>query len=72
MADRIYWRSELPSLFGRSDETIRRWIKDGTLPPPDVALSLQSRGWSLSTLHAHGIKITPEAANQPMPEASAA
>jgi hypothetical protein len=63
----------LPGLFDVSGETIRRWIKAGKLPPPDVAMSLRARGWSLATLHAHGIKITPKAAaNQPTLAASAA
>lgn len=71
MADRIYWRSELPGLFSVSDETIRRWIKDKRLPEPDVDLSTRTRGWSHATLHAHGIKL-PASASQPTPQASAA
>lgn len=55
--EKIIWRADLPALFHKSDETIRKWIKAGKLPQPDVQLSLQSRGWKVRTLHAAGIKI---------------
>lgn len=55
--DKIIWRRDLPALFKKSDETIRRWISEGKLPQPDVALSQQSRGWKLRTLHEAGIKL---------------
>ncbi len=40
-----------------SDETIRRWINEKRLPPPDVNLSRQSKGWKTSTLRAKGINV---------------
>lgn len=55
--EKIIWRADLPALFKKSDETIRKWIKAGKLPQPDVQLSLQSRGWKVRTLHQAGIKI---------------
>lgn len=56
--DRIIWRPELQKKLNKSPETIRRWMQDGKLPPPDVNLSVRSRGWMLSTLRAAGIKVT--------------
>lgn len=55
--EKIIWRADLPALFKKSDETIRRWIRDGKLPKPDVELTQQSRGWKVRTLHEAGIKV---------------
>jgi hypothetical protein len=56
--DRIVWRSEICKLAGGvTSETVRRWMKSGKLPPPDVALSLKTKGWKLSTLHTAGIGL---------------
>lgn len=55
--DPIIWRSDLHVRLQRSSETVRRWIKDNKLPPPDVSLSLRTRGWRLSTLRAAGINL---------------
>ena len=55
--EKIIWRADLPAMFKKSDETIRRWIKAGKLPQPDVALSLQSRGWKVATLRSAGINL---------------
>jgi len=53
----IIWRCDLPAKLNKSTETIRRWLKEGKLPTPDVNLSLQARGWKLRTLHEAGIKL---------------
>ncbi len=56
--DRIVWRSEICKLAGGvTSETVRRWMKSGKLPPPDVSLSLKTKGWKLSTLHTAGIGL---------------
>jgi len=56
--DRVIWRSELRELMNKvSSETIRRWLRDGKIPKPDVQLSRKSQGWKLSTLRAHGLPI---------------
>lgn len=56
--DRMIWRRDLRAYFGDvSDETVRRWIKQGKLPKPDVDFSLRTRGWRLSTLHQAGIML---------------
>lgn len=59
--DIMVWRRDLRAYFGDvSDETVRRWIKQGKLPKPDVDFSLRTRGWRLSTLHQAGIMlVTP-------------
>lgn len=56
--DRMIWRRDLRDYFGGvSDETIRRWIKQGKLPKPDIDFSMRTRGWKLSTLRKAGIQI---------------
>jgi predicted DNA-binding transcriptional regulator AlpA len=55
--DRVVSRPELECALERSSETIRRWIKDGTLPRPDVDLTRKTKGWRLSTLVAAGIRV---------------
>lgn len=55
--DRVIYRAELCRELGVVSETMRRWIRDGKLPEPDVALSRRTLGWRLSTLHAAGIRI---------------
>ena len=62
--DRVLWRRDLPARFNVDTETVRRWIKAGKLPPPDVDLSRRSRGWRVSTLRAAGLNI-------PMPDEGA-
>lgn len=56
--DTMVWRRDLRAYFGDvSDETVRRWIKQGKLPKPDVDFSARTRGWKLSTLRRAGIKL---------------
>lgn len=55
--DRVIWRRELHHRLGVSSETVRRLLKGGKLPKPDVDLSLRTRGWRLSTLRAAGINL---------------
>ncbi len=55
--DRVIWRGELAALLGVGSECVRRYIKDGKIPKPDVDLSLRTRGWRLSTLRKAGIGL---------------
>lgn len=55
--DRLIFRPELCNLLGVTSETMRRWLIEGKLPGPDVALSRKTQGWRLSTLRAAGIGI---------------
>jgi hypothetical protein len=55
--DRVIWRAELCDKLHVGSEALRRWIKAGKLPPPDVDLSQKTKGWRVSTLHAAGIRI---------------
>lgn len=55
--DRVIWRQDLQELMRVSSETIRRWVKSGQLPQPDVSMSQRVRGWRLSTLRAAGINL---------------
>ncbi|GHU37101.1 hypothetical protein AGMMS50256_34600 [Betaproteobacteria bacterium] len=52
--DRVIWRKELREALGVTNESIRRWIKSGKLPPPDVSLSRKVKGWRASTLSGLG------------------
>lgn len=55
--DRVIWRPELQQLFSVTSETVRRWLKAGRLPEPDVFMSRKTHGWRASTLHKHGINL---------------
>ncbi|WP_205617385.1 MerR family transcriptional regulator [Pelomicrobium methylotrophicum] len=55
--DRIVWRADLCRQLNVSKETIRRWLKAGHLPPPDISLSRRTLGWRLSTLRRAGINL---------------
>ncbi len=57
MDDRVIWRGELAAMLRVSSECVRRYIKKGKIPPPDVDLSLRTRGWRLSTLRKAGIGL---------------
>lgn len=55
--DRVIYRQDLYKEMQISSETVRRWMKSGKLPAPDVAISQKTTGWRLSTLNAAGIGI---------------
>jgi hypothetical protein len=55
--DTIIKPSDLRGTLKVCSETMRRWIKDGKLPPYDVRLSQKTCGWRRSTLVAAGINI---------------
>jgi len=55
--DRVIWRRELQAAADVSSETVRRWMRDGKLPAPDVNLSHRTKGWRISTLLAAGINL---------------
>jgi predicted DNA-binding transcriptional regulator AlpA len=55
--DRIIYRQDLYGILKVSSETLRRWVRDGKLPPADVAITQRTVGWRLSTLQAAGIRL---------------
>jgi hypothetical protein len=55
--DRVIYREDLRAELKVNTETVRRWIKTGRLPKPDIAITLRTMGWRLSTLHAAGIRV---------------
>jgi predicted DNA-binding transcriptional regulator AlpA len=55
--DRVIWRRELQAAAEVTSETVRRWMRDGKLPAPDVKLSHRTKGWRVSTLRAAGIDL---------------
>jgi predicted site-specific integrase-resolvase len=56
--DKVIWRRDLMKMLGGvASETVRRWLKEGKLPAPDVDLSQRTRGWRKSTLRAAGINV---------------
>ena len=55
--DRVIWRADLCTTLRVCSDTVRRYLKDGKLPKPDVELSRRTMGWKLSTLRGAGINI---------------
>jgi hypothetical protein len=55
--DRVIWRKDLEKAMCVCSETVRRWMKGGKLPKPDVSMSRKIKGWRLSTLREHGINL---------------
>jgi hypothetical protein len=56
-ADYVIFRPELMKRLDVCSETIRRYLKDKKLPPPDVNMSAKKRGWKVSTLRSAGINL---------------
>lgn len=50
-------RKDLQAILGVSSETIRRWLKTGKLPEPDIKLSHRTSGWNASTLKSAGVDL---------------
>lgn len=55
--DPILTRAYIMERLDKKADTVRKWIKSGKLPPPDVALSRKTMGWKRSTLVAAGINL---------------
>ena len=55
--DKVIMRHDLQSMMSVTSETVRRWIKQGRLPKPDVAISHRTMGWKVSTLQNSGINL---------------
>lgn len=55
--DDVIYRRELRHRLRVSGETIRKWLRDGKLPAPDVRLSLRATGWRVGTLKAAGVNV---------------
>ncbi len=55
--ERLVSRADLCSMLDVSQETLRKWLKVGKLPTPDVALSRKTILWRLSTLQSAGINL---------------
>ena len=55
--DRVIPRQDLYKKMGVTSETLRKWIKDGKIPPADIAISQRTVAWRLSTLQAAGINL---------------
>jgi predicted site-specific integrase-resolvase len=55
--DTVIYRADLCKRLGVGSEAMRRWLKAGKLPKPDVDISQKTRGWKMSTLRAAGIDL---------------
>lgn len=55
--DPLLTRAEIVARLRISSETMRRWVRDKRIPPPDVDITQKSQQWKLSTLHAAGLRI---------------
>jgi predicted DNA-binding transcriptional regulator AlpA len=51
-ADRVLFKTDLARRYGKSRETIWRWIKSGRLPAPDVRVAGQD-AWREATIRTH-------------------
>ena len=60
MTDVIVWRPDLHRICNVCSETVRRWIKSGKLPRPDVSITRRTMGWKMSTLEKAGIYLAKE------------
>jgi len=58
--DPVIFRADLMARLGIAGETLRRYMRDKKLPPPDVDMSQRKRGWRLSTLRKHGLNLPQE------------
>lgn len=60
--ERLIIRADLAkALGGISSQTVRRYIKDGKIPPPDKVISTHAQYWRASTLQAAGIPVDDQA-----------
>lgn len=55
--DRVIWRADLRKELNCCPDTLRRYIRDKKLPPPDVHMSQRTMGWKVSTLRAAGVNL---------------
>ena len=55
--DKVIWRHDFQNIMHVTSETVRRWMKAGKLPNPDVELSRRTLGWRISTLRGAGINL---------------
>lgn len=70
MSDRLVTRSMYREAYGISDETVRRDLKAGRLPPFDEAPTRKRQAWYASTLVRAGKLLFADPTNQPTPAAS--
>jgi predicted DNA-binding transcriptional regulator AlpA len=61
--DRVIYRRDLCAMLGIGSEALRRWMKAGKLPAPDIAITRRAVGWRLSTLQAAGIRPVSQSAH---------
>ena len=52
--DRLVYRDEFRRIADVGNETLRRWQKEGKLPPFDYAPTRKRQAWLRSTLVANG------------------
>lgn len=58
--DRLIIRADLARVLGvKSSQTMRRYVAQGKLPPPDKVLSPHAQYWLESTLCKAGIPVPP-------------
>ena len=57
MSETFITRKRLKEIMNVHTDTVRRWMKDGKLPPYDCAMSRKTAGWRPSTLAKAGIML---------------
>jgi len=57
--DPFIFRRDLQRQLKVCSETMRVWIRDKKLPPPDMSPTPKSVAWRVSTLRAAGFNVSP-------------
>jgi hypothetical protein len=55
--DTMIDRPKVVAAINRTSATLRRWIKAGKFPPPDLETTRESQYWRRSTLEAAGVLV---------------
>lgn len=63
--DRLIYRADFCAHANVCSETVRRWIRDGVLPPFDWSPTRKRQAWKASTLAAKGFVLASPAAARP-------
>ncbi len=55
--DKLVWRQDLQTQMQICSETMRRWLRAGKLPKPDIDISSRRLAWKRSTLEQAGVRL---------------
>jgi predicted site-specific integrase-resolvase len=55
--DTLLKRHELVARLRISSDTLRRWLVEKRIPPPDIATTRKNQQWRVSSLRAAGLNL---------------